>query len=1472
MTDLGRAEVRNGCAVVTGFLRGGDGWSSGVQSLPAAAPCQPAAGLEDTGNFVLDDINGDGRTDLHHISRVGLGASATTQVATLLNEGDLNFHPWRRPSAEPLLAVAGPESWAWQRVDADADGFDELVRAEPGMLRILRYATTGDRVRSVDNGQGASTTVTYGTVPEARSYLPAGMLPSVVARIAVTDRAYDPPMQAEAHFTYGGALWSPQHHNLAGFAEIRAYRGEATTVTVNDLGDACRARPTSTTIEHPDGGVMRRTTTTFAETGATAPYTCRQASTTTAECQRTTPCLEKTDVYSYDAYGNVELVEESSGALKRRISTRVHANTADYILDRPYERTTLVPDPAAHGSWVTEAEVHYGYDHRSWELPPEHQGVLTSVTETTNLKTGAVARTTYDYDAVGNRTASHNPSGKETTAIFDPDRSLFRIRDCDATACSGTMWDERLGVTNSVFDVNLQTTLTGHDAYGRPTTTTNPDGSTRTTRYLDVGTVAGPDTGRQRIRTEISDGSPDDHVHWHEDLLDGLGRTYRTRDEGVTSDAADVLITETTYAGPSARPAASSPPRTVREAARWTTYTYDALHRPLELTHPGSPASRTSHAYSTNTVEERDELGRLIVRQHDGFGRTVNVDEHVRPCPTCDFEIQRTSYTYDGSDRLLTVTNAAGMVTTIVRDAAGRETFVTDPDRGLLKMSWGPDGNLEFESDANGAHSWTYDKLGRPETRTDSNTATDTTEARWSYDKDPATGLRQGFSIRRPTLVTYSKAGVVSGSDRFWYDNMGRISQDQHCVDTVCQKMRYAYDAAGRLEYLTYPEPGNPDGESVRHTYDPAGRLTSVGGYVTGIEHDATGATIRQTYGNGLHDERTYDPDRGWLDSQSLAINPKQTNPVFAVSYRHDADARVSSAATTNPSIGGPQSTNETFHYDDLGRLDTYNTNDPASLLPLKFAYDELGRITSSPTGGTYHYDDPAHPHAVTSTSAGHVRLYNPDGNVRKLLDPGGRHIDMDWTPNGMPETINTNSGQTTMAYNADNQRVRRTTGAGVTYYLGRYLEQSNAGLIRYYWAGDQLLARRDPSGKVSYPLQDRLGSTRVVTDSTGAVSARYNYRPYGAEHPGNQSDDTSQRWLGQRSDEDAGLVYLNARFYDPELGAFTAPDSLIPDAYRPQTLNRYAFGEGDPVNNADPSGHISMRVELKKEQDARSYTAYWMYHQQNAGCGGPFVECTEYTPGSFPGNVIWGHWKITYANGEVKNKQGVKFGGSAGSDASEWAQWPGAPSGSDLSEWAQWPKLSAPPLISAPVTKKKRAGNPSEWAQWPTLTPPPLISAPPSENSSEMSAFNPELFLWGSFNPPGLHLGPAEFLQEGVGVAGVNFVGPYFGYIHAVGVEVGKHDSLHGAGYVGVEKIWQFYWDKGGYETFVYPSGLVEVGADGFVGGVYGRQLTSEGSGLYYGLSSEHYAAGMGTNFDWLSVVSQLPAARLGTMLPVFH
>ena len=61
--------------------------------------------------------------------------------------------------------------------------------------------------------------------------------------------------------------------------------------------------------------------------------------------------------------------------------------------------------------------------------------------------------------------------------------------------------------------------------------------------------------------------------------------------------------------------------------------------------------------------------------------------------------------------------------------------------------------------------------------------------------------------------------------------------------------------------------------------------------------------------------------------------------------------------------------------------------------------------------------------------------------------------------------------------------------------------------------------------------------------------------------------------------DASAGLVYLSdghsyGRPYDPALGRFVQPDTIVPQPGNPQSLNRYAYGYNNPLRFTDPTGH----------------------------------------------------------------------------------------------------------------------------------------------------------------------------------------------------------------------------------------------------------------------------------------------------------
>jgi RHS repeat-associated protein len=67
----------------------------------------------------------------------------------------------------------------------------------------------------------------------------------------------------------------------------------------------------------------------------------------------------------------------------------------------------------------------------------------------------------------------------------------------------------------------------------------------------------------------------------------------------------------------------------------------------------------------------------------------------------------------------------------------------------------------------------------------------------------------------------------------------------------------------------------------------------------------------------------------------------------------------------------------------------------------------------------------------------------------------------------------------------------------------------------------------------------------------------------------------TDKLFTGQRLD-DTGLYYYGARYYDPTIGRFISPDTIVQNPANPQSLNRYSYVLNNPLKYIDPSGQVA--------------------------------------------------------------------------------------------------------------------------------------------------------------------------------------------------------------------------------------------------------------------------------------------------------
>ncbi|WP_165780475.1 RHS repeat-associated core domain-containing protein [Leptospira haakeii] len=111
----------------------------------------------------------------------------------------------------------------------------------------------------------------------------------------------------------------------------------------------------------------------------------------------------------------------------------------------------------------------------------------------------------------------------------------------------------------------------------------------------------------------------------------------------------------------------------------------------------------------------------------------------------------------------------------------------------------------------------------------------------------------------------------------------------------------------------------------------------------------------------------------------------------------------------------------------------------------------------------------------------------------------------------------------------------------------------------------------------------DHLGSISMVSNGEGGVmtggdlggASLISYKPYGEIDRTNSSgpDIFRYKYTGQQEDRESSLYYYKARFFDPKIGRFLQPDSVIASA-KSQGMNRYMYVSGNPVNFRDPGGH----------------------------------------------------------------------------------------------------------------------------------------------------------------------------------------------------------------------------------------------------------------------------------------------------------
>jgi RHS repeat-associated protein len=290
------------------------------------------------------------------------------------------------------------------------------------------------------------------------------------------------------------------------------------------------------------------------------------------------------------------------------------------------------------------------------------------------------------------------------------------------------------------------------------------------------------------------------------------------------------------------------------------------------------------------------------------------------------------------------------------------------------------------------------------------------------------------------------------------------------------------------------------------------------------------------------------------------------------------------------------QSASRWIHIPWNGWTETdFRTSAPAvTTRVITYTYDPLNRLTGADysTGESFAYQyDPVGNRTVMTDATG-VTTYTFDaanrltnvGGVAYTWDARGNLVSDDiftYTYSAAGRLVRAESVTVTLVYTYNTQglRVAQSVDGDVITFAWDWASGvpemlSEGGNL--YLAGHDTLGRWDGS-EWSYHLPDALGSVRQVADGAGAVTNSRAWTPFGVEVGAAQA---GLGYTGEWWDSYLKFAYLRARWYEVETGRFTSPDPIIPDFHRPQTINRYAYVVGNPVNLADPTGEWICTLE----------------------------------------------------------------------------------------------------------------------------------------------------------------------------------------------------------------------------------------------------------------------------------------------------
>jgi RHS repeat-associated protein len=837
------------------------------------------------------------------------------------------------------------------------------------------------------------------------------------------------------------------------------------------------------------------------------------------------------------------------------------------------------------------------------------------------LNSGNAVGHSQTYDAFGNVTDAYDAYSNDAHTTYDAN-SLYPITGYDAYGSSlqratSYSFDFNTGLLVSETDYNGLTRAYTYDNLGRTTQVKESGGSN-----LLRETTTTIDDANRRVATVTDLSSPGDQQSGSVVDYDQLGRVRLTRQLEVTPTSGNLsddtigikvqtrfawgtsgtsyqLVSNPYRATTSAGESASTMGWTLTKAinngsGRSTTATsYTGASQPVPFGSNGASTGSAVTSYSvsasplgeSSTAVDQASVSRTTVA--DGLGRTGQVTENGPGSVT--------TYTYDVQDNLLGVAPSAATTTCAAGtglpnrafgyDSLGRLSWACNPESGVTGYDYDFNSNLKDRADARGKQSTrTYDALSRL--------------TGISYnDSTPAVS----YSYTGPSQTQDFQASVSSSASAYTYsgyDALGRPGASQQATTVGAYTYTgsftgIAWTPQGDMKSITYPS-----GRTITTSFDSADRPVTVAGSLaggattpytsSGVQYTAHSGISQLITGEGVTRSIGYNSR---LQVASL-VAVQGSSTLLSLGHTYGVTSSQNNGSPSGETITRPSfSASQSYAYDTVNRLISASE---AGGWSQNYVFDGVGNraVNSGYIPAT----------TFTPQTSGSTVPYNAQNHwVGAVYDPAGNM---------------TSVSTQTMTYDAEGRLLTLVDGTTVTdsfTYDGdgrRVTKTSNSVLTTYVYDPNGELAMEVGGASPSvagtmYVTRDRLGSTRLTTNASGAVGC-HDYLPFGEEIPGavsgwgrntvscyGQAPETDVKFTGQLFDAETGLAYFNARYLRASMGSYISADEPLNDqgADDPQSWKLDSYVRNNPLAYSDPTG-----MACSEEDSSGCGFVNWLY------------------------------------------------------------------------------------------------------------------------------------------------------------------------------------------------------------------------------------------------------------------------------------